>query len=215
MEKEKFTKTYLPVLILALFFALGVLGHSLDNFLNVAETLTPWGILLSVIYVIFVSREDWDKKVIIWAVGVIILFFVLRIVNHEIGAIFGTYTTGNLLGPALFGVPLVMIINRAMIVYGIVAILTEATENIFAFSFLAGVALVAFDFTLQPVAAKLAYWQWAEGKVPFQNYISWFIIGAVVSVPYYLLRKKPVSRVPIWLVLIEVVFFLLLGLVVN
>lgn len=101
MERQNFIKKYGAVLLLALFYSVGILGHSLENFLPLMKDLTPYTLLLSVAFVIYMTRSDWNIKVIIWAVATFILTFSLEVTGVATGTVFGNYTYGDVLGPKL------------------------------------------------------------------------------------------------------------------
>jgi len=213
MERQNFIKKYGAVLLLALFYSVGILGHSLENFLPLMKDLTPYTLLLSVAFVIYMTRSDWNIKVIIWAVATFILTFSLEVTGVATGTVFGNYTYGDVLGPKLFDVPVLIGVNWVIIIYAIVAILTKATSNVAQFVFLAATATVAFDFVMEPIAMHLGYWNWEHGKIPFQNYVAWFVIASISSLGNYFLKQKPKHDLPIFLVLIQFLFFLLLEII--
>ncbi|MBN8545456.1 MAG: carotenoid biosynthesis protein [Ignavibacteria bacterium] len=213
MERQNFIKKYGGAILLALFYSVGILGHSLENFLPLMKDLTPITLFLSVAFVIYLTRSDWNKKVIIWAVATFVLTFSLEVIGVSTGAVFGNYTYGDTLGPKLFGVPVIIGINWVMIIYAIVSALTKATANVAALVFLAATATVAFDFVMEPVAMHLGYWNWMNDKIPFQNYIAWFVIAAVSALGFFFLKQKPKHDLPIFLVLIQFLFFLMLEMI--
>lgn len=213
MERQNFIERYGAVLLLAIIYSVGILGHSLENFLPLMKDLTPFVLLLSIVLVIWFTRSDWNKSVIIWAVSTFLVTFILEAVGVATGAIFGRYTYGSTLGPGLFDVPVVIGLNWVIIIYAIVSILTKVTDNLFAFVFLTGSATVAFDFVMEPLAMHLNYWNWANGIIPLQNYIAWFVISSLAALVYFFLKQKPQKDLPIYLVVIQLVFFLLLDII--
>lgn len=213
MERQNFIERYGAVLLLAIIYSVGILGHSLENSLPLMKDLTPFVLLLSIVLVIWFTRSDWNKKVIIWAVSTFLVTFILEAVGVATGAIFGKYTYGSTLGPGLFDVPIIIGINWVIIIYAFVSILTKVTDNLFAFVFLTGSATVAFDFVMEPIAIHLNYWDWDNGVIPFQNYVSWFIISSLAALVYFFLKQKPQNNLPIYLVVIQLVFFLLLDII--
>lgn len=213
MERQNFIERNGAVLLLAIIYSVGILGHSLENFLPLMKDLTPVVLLLSIVLVIWFTRSDWNKKVIIWAVSTFVVTFTLEAVGVATGVIFGKYTYGTTLGPGLFGVPMVIGLNWVIIIYAIVSILTKVTDNLFAFVFLTGSATVAFDFVMEPIAMHLNYWNWDHGIIPLQNYVSWFIISSLAALIYFFLKQKPEKDLPIYLVIIQLVFFLLLDII--
>ncbi|GAB1443163.1 hypothetical protein MASR2M39_20020 [Ignavibacteriales bacterium] len=213
MERQNFIERYGAILLLSIIYAVGILGHSLENFLPLMKDLTPLVLLLSIVLVIWFTRSDWNRSVIIWAVSTFVVTFTLEAVGVATGVIFGKYTYGSILGPALFGVPIVIGLNWVIIIYAIVSILTKVTDNLIAFVFLTGSATVAFDFVMEPIAMHLNYWNWENGIIPLQNYIAWFVISSLASLVYFFLKQKPEKDLPIYLVAIQLVFFLLLDII--
>ncbi|MBK7868300.1 MAG: carotenoid biosynthesis protein [Ignavibacteriales bacterium] len=67
--------------------------------------------LLSIVMVLWFTRSDWNRKVIIWAVSTFVVTFTLEAVGVATGVIFGKYTYGPTLGPGLFNVPILLGIN--------------------------------------------------------------------------------------------------------
>lgn len=215
MERQNFVEKYWQLLLLAFFYAVGVLGHSLANFLPLMKDLTPYTLLVTSAFVIYITKNDWNRKVIIWAVATFIFTYALEVAGVHTGLVFGRYTYGETLGFKVFEVPLIIGLNWVIIIYAVVSILTKATNNLFAFIFLAGTAVVAFDFVMEPVAVHLGYWRWEGDRIPFQNYLAWFIIAITSAVGYYFLRQKPESDIPIWYVGIQFIFFVLLNFILG
>ena len=52
----------------------------------------------------------------------------------------------------------------------------------------AAAALVSFDLLVDPVAVSLGAWKWARSGrffgVPWQNFLGWFLVGVVTSIPF-------------------------------
>jgi putative membrane protein len=213
VERQTFIERFGTVLLLTVIYAVGILGHSLENFLPLMKDLTPLVLLISIVVVIWFTREDWNKKVIIWAVSTFLITFILEAVGVSTGVIFGHYTYGETLGPGLFNVPIMIGLNWVIIIYSIVSILTKVTDNLLAFVFLAGSATVAFDFVMEPIAIHLNYWNWQNEVIPLQNYIAWFVISSLAALAYFFLKQKPQKDLPIYLVIIQLVFFLLLDII--
>ncbi|MCS6966434.1 MAG: carotenoid biosynthesis protein [Candidatus Kapabacteria bacterium] len=100
------------------------------------------------------------------------------------GLPFGTYRYTGLLWPELMGVPLV--IPLAWVALLLLAMawvevrLPQAgpLERILR----VGLLLVGVDVLLEPMAAYAQrYWVWESGSVPLQNYLSWGILGVLLS----------------------------------
>ncbi|MBK6680290.1 MAG: carotenoid biosynthesis protein [Ignavibacteriales bacterium] len=102
MERQNFIERYGAVLLLAIIYSVGILGHSLENFLPLMKDLTSFVLLLSIVMVLWFTRSDWNRKVIIWAVSTFVVTFTLEAVGVATGVIFGKYTYGPTLGSRTF-----------------------------------------------------------------------------------------------------------------
>jgi putative membrane protein len=81
------------------------------------------------------------------------------------------------------------------------------------FSFIIDGALLAtfFDWILEPVAIKLGFWSWlGDGSVPFFNYVSWFIISALLLFIFRLFHFNKHNYFAVHLFIIQFLFFLFL-----
>ncbi len=85
-------------------------------------------------------------------------------------------------------------------------------QNVQKISFVIDASLVAvlFDWIIEPVAGKLGFWQWQSDKIPFFNYICWFIVSALLLALFQRLPFKKQNIFAVHLLMIQVLFFLLL-----
>ena len=149
-----------------------------------------------------------------------------EIIGVNTGFLFGHYQYGNVLGPKLYGVPLLIGFNWFIIVFcagaffnQILVMLLEKynlhiTKTIAVIAFVIGGATIAtcFDIILEPVAVKLNFWTWENSHIPMLNYICWFIVSAVMLTINVLLKISHVNKFAKHLFLIEALFFLVLGI---
>ena len=146
------------------------------------------------------ERFSWTASVVIALNGIVVLLselrsvhvrkavglflflvgalFVVEYVGSRTGLPFGSYAYTDALGLTVLGVPPVI----AIAWYGTVVctwrIARSATRwgGVWLVAALAGTLAVALDVVLEPVAADIErYWLWEGGRVPLQNYVSWFI----------------------------------------
>lgn len=105
------------------------------------------------------------------------------------GLIFGTYQYGQTLGWKVDGIPLTMALNWL--------ILVMAASELAHWSlrgsklghpwWMAGLAaslMTGLDFWLEPVAMHLDFWQWAEGLIPVQNFVAWWLVSFPLCAVY-------------------------------
>lgn len=157
------------------------------------------------------------------------LFFLgmaVEWVGVRTGLLFGTYAYGDLLGPKLDGVPLLIGGNWFLVLIGSLGLVIRVRDHLTGWSryqvgrigaasqkFIiplsaAGVATF-FDRFMEPAAMRLGFWSWAAGNVPVYNYICWFLLS-FLAFWWGGDRLRPVaSPFTSRLLLIQAVFFFL------
>ena len=171
-----------------LLFA-GGLWHIFGMFQDTMETLASpiiigLGILL--FYEQWQSEMKNRSKLIVWCLLVLIGSWLAEWIGIQTGNIFGNYTYGKTLYPAIDQVPITIGFAWLVILLSSFAVVQRflnqrVWKNIFMFSFCVSSTMVGFDLLMEPAATKLAYWNWAADQIPIRNYIAWFSIGFVFS----------------------------------
>ena len=149
-----------------------------------------------------------------WAVLCGALGWVAEFVGVHYGVVFGEYAYGDVLGPELAGIPLVMGVNWVLVTYAIGAGLNAAVPgwSAVAKTALAALGLVALDVLIEPVAIRLGFWAWAAGEPPLHNYLGWLAVGGLqAGIFYKLLPRTRNRRAPLVLTL-QIAFFAYLSL---
>jgi putative membrane protein len=77
-----------------------------------------------------------------------------------------------------------------MIVYCTKIIAEQISEDVTVKLFFAPFLMVVYDLILEQAAPLLGMWSWAEGKIPIQNYISWYLLAFLF---HLLLQKTKIS----------------------
>jgi putative membrane protein len=153
--------------------------------------------------------------------------FAVELIGTNTSALFGKYQYGTVLGVKLFGVPLIIAANWFIVIY-CTGIATQFYENrmvrrieekgiavtpkLQLVSFITDAALLAvfFDWLIEPVAAKLGYWQWEDNKIPVYNYICWLLISALLLWLFRVLRFDKQNIFAVHLLIIQMLFFFVL-----
>lgn len=174
------------ILVLAILFSVGVVGHAFDQSLPLMITLTPWFLLLTSGLVIAPAIAVGGRRFVVWAAVTYAFTFLAEAVGVATGAVFGEYVYGPTLGLAWFGVPVIIAFNWVMVVHGAGCIATrllpaDAPWRRPAYILLTGVLATGFDYVLEPVAIRLDYWTWAGRDIPLQNYLAWFVIALLAA----------------------------------
>jgi putative membrane protein len=220
-----YIKKYSPLYLALLFHITGLLGILFTPFKDWFVISTPL-VLLTMFILLAKTQIQLSKDYILFFLIAFAIGMSTEIIGVNTGLLFGEYQYGPVFGPKLFGVPLLIGLNWFVIVFCSGALLTQSVDllqrklNIHLtapistlFIILGGAAIATFfDFILEPVAVKLGFWSWNNGRIPLFNYVSWFMISAILlSVKMYL-KKIPVNTFATSLLVIQAMFFLMLNL---
>jgi putative membrane protein len=196
-----------------LIFCVGIIGHTFSHLREIMLFLTPFTLIITSLVVFITFFHRTNKNFYYWFFITFFLTFILEAIGVKTGLIFGYYSYGNVLGPQLFSVPFIIGINWALIILGATIISAKLTENKFLLPLLAGLLSLTFDLVLEPVAVGLDYWRWEGGKIPVQNYISWFVIGTLAAVLFNFMKVKISDDVPKYYFIMQFLFFTALYLI--
>jgi putative membrane protein len=220
-----FIKKYNPFYLALLFHITGVLGILFTPYKDLFVYSTPI-VLLTMFILLINTQNKYTKDYILFFLIAFVIGMATEILGVNTGLLFGDYQYGQVLGPKIFGVPLLIGFNWYIIVFCSGALLAQCMEmvksklniNITAststYIIVIGGAAIAtfFDFILEPIAVKLNFWSWNNGYVPLFNYVCWFVISVILlSVKLYL-NKRIVNTFATSLLIIQAIFFLMLNL---
>lgn len=218
-------KKYNPLYLALLFHITGLLGILCTPFKDWFVYSTPI-VLLAMFILLAKTQIKCTKDYILFCFIAFVIGMATEIVGVNTGLLFGDYQYGEVLGPKIYGVPLLIGLNWFVIVFCSGALCTQVVElfqnrlNIkisrlaSSFFVIIGGAMIAtcFDFILEPVAVKLHFWSWNNGVIPFFNYICWFSISVLLLGIKTYLNKFTVNKFATSLIIIQAVFFLVLNL---
>lgn len=188
---EQFKSKKAGIAILIVLHIVGALGF--------LSPLSDWFVYLSPMNLIITAGMLWiDTKpggknafliiFIIWLLG-----YGVEIVGVKTGFPFGDYSYSEVLGWNFFEVPPLIGINWLIIIWG--AHSMARTFNVpknFRWLFSALLA-VGLDYVIEPVAIQYEFWYWTSDIPPFQNYVSWFVMAALMGL---LFEKYPLVQKP-------------------
>ena len=205
-------------------YAVGVVGHLVDQALPVVLFMTPGFLLLLGGMVLAPACALHGWRFARWALAAYLFTFLVEAAGVATGAIFGEYAYGPTLGWAWLGAPLIIGFNWVVTVNGAVGIasrivpLEQGWRRKIAVVLLTGLLAMAFDFVMEPVAMRLDYWQWAGDIIPLRNYLAWFVTAALAVTLHPLLGSGPChlgshGRLATLLFIAQLIFFGVLQLV--
>lgn len=174
------------------------------------------------------THPNKNKFFSIFIVVCFITGIVVELIGTKTGLLFGNYSYGNVLGPSISGVPLIIGVNWFIVIYccGITmttllnklsrrlisAELSDTPKIKVASLIFDGASLaVLFDWLMEPVAVKLGYWKWGgNGEIPLYNYVCWFVVSIGLLFLFNRVGFDKRNKFAVHLLLIQAMFFLLL-----
>ena len=211
-----------------LFHLTGLLGMAFVD-RDLFAALTPFNLLLMSLLNVWAGQGKW-KDHLAFPICAYLTGMAVEILGVRTGLLFGSYAYGGVLGPKLLGVPWLIGMNWFLVVAGSMAIAEWLHDKAIrhlpvqvpvAFSRLAPVSrvitaallAVVFDRVMEPVAVQLGFWSWENGSIPLFNYVCWFLVSLWLVLIARRFKPAPKSGFTANLYLIQLLFFLLLGLI--
>ena len=185
-------KQRLAVQTIWLFHISGIIGISL-GFFDFFVPKTPLNLLVAFGLLIWVFPLNSTKKLTLTALFFTVGMFVEWLgVNY--GVLFGTYAYGENLGLKIDGVPLLIGVNWAMLVLITGAIANECKVAKPLKVLIGASLMVLLDFLLELSAPIFDFWEFEGNMVPLENYVTWFIIAAILHTVFQVAKLQGNSR---------------------
>ena len=193
----KFSKIQISTFLAILFHLSGVIGILFSPYSEWFIHNTPLNLLLMTVLLLW-NQQKINRAFLLFFLCCFFTGMITEIIGVNTSILFGTYSYGKILGFKILGVPLLIGLNWFVLVYSCIALMEQAHEwinnkyteagqpvmprKVENISTILDGALMAtfFDWMMEPVAVKLGFWQWESTSVPMLNYISWFIISALL-----------------------------------
>ena len=135
---------------------------------------------------------------------------ITEILGVQLGWIFGDYQYGDALGLKVFGVPLLIGVNWALLTTITGAIAQQFYQNFFM-RIVIGVGLMIFlDLLIEPIAPVLDFWVFDGGEAPLQNYIGWTAVALFLQSIFHYFRVSVQGWFTHQLYLLQIIFFTIL-----
>lgn len=199
------------ILLLIIVYAVGIAGVLIplqEDFMK----LTPVNLLFSML--VLFAYGNWKDRRFMRLAGIVFLAGMgVEILGVQTDFPFGAYYYGDVLGPKVFGVPLLIGFNWFFLVYATVVIARQfKVYNIFLTAALAALVMVGYDFLLEPVAVHYDFWTWEVGFIPLSNYLAWFVISFLLCLPAAKWLTDEKNQVALPLLSLQCVFFVIINL---
>ncbi|NCI45399.1 carotenoid biosynthesis protein [Sediminibacterium soli] len=222
----RFSKEHTASFLAVLFHACGAIGILCTPYREWFIRSTPFNLLLMTLLLVWNQKEKTVRFFLFLGLSFCTGMFTEMLGVHT-GWLFGNYVYGDAMGWKWNGVPLLIGLNWFLILFCCGSVITRLTEwvrekaaaegrvlpeRLAKISFVLDGALLAvcFDWLMEPVAAKLGFWQWEHDDIPFYNYASWFLISLVLLVVLRIFSFKHTNHFAVHLFIIQALFFLAL-----
>jgi putative membrane protein len=200
-------------ILITVWYLVGVTGFAIEPLRPLFQFLTPFGMLAATILLLAFHEPRSLKSWLIFA-AIALSGFIVELIGVNTGILFGSYEYGPTLGLKIWNTPLTIGLNWLVLVYCVASLLRPIRDNWY-FPVAGALAMVAFDWIMEPVAVATDMWNWTNGQIPVKNYIDWFLVSAVLFLAIRIFKVELNNRLAGWLLLMQAVFFLLLNLLTR
>jgi putative membrane protein len=196
--------------IIVLFHTIGAIGLWLRPVKPLFIEIMPFHLLLMMLILIY-THQGSSKKLAVFTVLIYLTSFIAEFIGVNTGWLFGNYTYVKLLGPRLGSVPLIIGVNWFLLIYATGVTLQRIRIENTLLRLAAGAAtLVVLDTFIEPVSKHMDYWRWADGDVPYTNYLCWFVISFILLYVFEKFQFRKQSIVASSLLVCQFLFFTVL-----
>lgn len=208
-----FMKSRVLTILIVLWYIGGIVGFLIPVLKPLFQQLTPVGMVLAAILIIYFHEPKNLKSGLVFA-GITLICFIVEVIGVNTQALFGNYQYGIALGFKLWNTPLVIGLNWLVLIYCIAA-LTKTIRDRWYFPLVGALAMVAFDWLMEPVANATGMWSWEGGNIPLKNYMDWFLVSGFLFLMIRILKVEFNNRIAGLLLVMQVVFFMALNILIR
>ena len=193
------------IFILIVLYFVGTLAMLLPSIRPMVLPLSSFTLFCS--FLVLLQSYRWKKEIVLASALVFLVGFGAEWVGVTSGKLFGNYWYGNNLGTKLFGVPLIIGINWAMLSLLCSAISIRWIKHPFIQLLAAAAIMTGLDWIMEPVAIKNDFWHWKNNHIPLFNFACWFGISCITNWVYISIAKPKVNKTSLTLFLLITLFF--------
>lgn len=204
MELFSKYKTTFSIGTLWLFTISGILGI-LSQYQDWFLALTPLNLMLYALIILWnmqtLNFKTWLALFIPFMLG-----FITEALGVNFGLIYGSYAYGENLGFKVFGVPLMICVNWAVLTVVTADIAKHLIKNIWFSAFIGAALMTSLDLIIEVSAPRFDFWEFEGGVVPIQNYVGWLLTAFIAHLGYQKLQVKS-NKLISWHVFTSIVVF--------
>ncbi len=197
---------------LVIFFLVGIAGFIIPSTHQFFSRLTPLALLLSAGFLVWSHKPRFSLKILLVFGFIFIFSFIVEMVGVKTGVLFGEYRYGDGLGFKILETPVMIGLNWLLMVYCTKVFADTISSDNTVKLFLAPMLMVIYDLVLEQAAPLLGMWSWADGRIPVQNYVAWYLLAFLF---HLLLQKTKIqfsNKLAVPVFIIQLLFFVVLVL---
>lgn len=206
MEERAKSGVTFAIIILVVLHYVGVIGLHLPDYRDLFQSLTPFNLLIS-LGILAYFHKIWNLNFGFWVFGVFWGGYLLELVGVHTGLLFGDYSYGTTLGPKVAAVPPLMGFLWVMVAYMAGILAQNMTSSLWLRVVVGALLMLILDILIEPVAMEYDFWFWDKYRVPLFNYVTWFLVGAVMQYVFHQIHQEKSNPVAYPLYLIQFGFF--------
>lgn len=207
---SKAYKSAILIAILVIFYTVGTIGILRESSKEQFLSLSFFNLLLSFI-ILLLGREKRSSTFYLFVVLCYMTGIVVEWIGVHTGLLFGEYAYGKNLGLKIMGIPLIIGVNWAMLVFASGAFVAHLKQANWLKAMISAGLMTGLDAIMEPVAMKSDFWQWEGGVIPFYNYVCWFLISWALLWIGFKLKLIETNKVSKALFILLIVFFTILN----
>ena len=199
-------KLYFSIFLIWLFSISGMIGIQADGYTNWFLSATPLNLLLS--FTILIANLKRYKLSFVAAFAIpFFLGYITEGLGVNYGLIFGSYEYGNNLGYKVWGVPIMICFNWALLTAITADIARYISKSIWVSSLFGSAFMTGLDLIIEVSAPRFDFWEFEGGIVPLQNYIGWLSIAFIAHLGYQYFKVDTNPKISIHLFISMLIFF--------
>jgi putative membrane protein len=202
------------IAVVGIIYLVGIIGFLIPVLKPLFIDLTPLNILGSFV-VAWIFHKKWEISHVVALAAIGIMGFFIEMLGVQTGLLFGSYHYGATLGPDWQGIPYLIGVNWAALVFFTSSILAPRVKSTLLRSLLGAALMTLYDFFMEPVAMAYDFWHWKNSIIPMQNYFAWFVFAFLFHLLLNSVSKPAKNRIASSLFAIQGGFFLVLYIFIQ
>lgn len=198
--------------VLTSIYVVGAIGFSIPMLEPFFAKLTVYNLLFAAA-IMFSYHRKWSKQLLMYLGAVFAAGYLVELAGVRTGVIFGEYSYGSNLGVKLLGIPLMIGLNWALLVYTTGTITARLPIHFSLQAMLAAGLMVLIDILIEPFAIRYDLWAWHSDEIPLQNYLAWFVVAWAMLIPFHWKKLYERNHVAELLYVLQLGFFFFLWIV--